>query len=71
MQLGFGTANAGLDTDLDWIVQDVHNEFDIDAHSDEMAGRSRELHSILVGLLHNRSLKVLRGVPGRHGYEVY
>ena len=49
----------------------MDNEFDIDVHSDEMATRNKELHSILVGLLRNRSLKVLRGVPGRNGYEVY
>lgn len=36
-----------------------------------MTSRIRELHSILVGLLRSRSLKVLRGVSGRNGYEVY
>jgi hypothetical protein len=51
------------------ISDHVDTEFDMDVHSDEMATRSKELHSILVSLLRNRSLKVLRGVSGRNGYE--
>ena len=66
-----GAADTGFETDLQWISDHVDTEFDMDVHSDEMATRSKELHSILVGLLRNRSLKVLRGVSGRNGYEVY
>lgn len=66
-----GTADTEFDTDLQWISNHVDTEFDWDVHSDEMPARSKELHSILVGLLRNRSLKVLRSVSGRNGYEVY
>ena len=66
-----GAADTGFETDLQWISDHVDTEFDMDVHSDEMATRSKELHSILVSLLRNRSLKVLRGVSGRNGYEVY
>ena len=34
-------------------------------------GRSEKLHSILVGLLRNRPLKILRSVEGRNGLEVW
>jgi len=71
LQAWLGAADAGFETDLAWIEKHVDVEFDMDVHSDEMASRSRELHSILVGLLRNRSLKILRGVPGRNGYEVH
>ena len=66
-----GAADTEFETDLQWISDHVDTEFDMDVHSDDMATRSKELHSILVGLLRNRSLKVLRGVSGRNGYEVY
>ena len=33
--------------------------------------RSEKLHSILVGLLRNRPLKILRSVEGRNGLEVW
>ena len=66
-----GAADTEFETDLQCISNHVDTEFDMDVHSDEMAARSKELHSILVGLLRNRSLKVLRGVSGRNGYEVY
>ena len=66
-----GAADTGFETDLQWISDHVDTEFDMDVHSDEMATRSKELHSILVSLLRNRSLKVLRGVSRRNGYEVY
>ena len=66
-----GAADPEFETDLQWISEHVNQEFDMDVHSDDMVARSRELHSILVGLLRNRSLKVLRGVPGRNGYEVF
>ena len=66
LQAWLGAADAGFETDLAWIEKHVDVEFDMDVHSDEMASRSRELHSILVGLLRNR-----RGVPGRNGYEVH
>ena len=66
-----GAADPGFETDLQWISEHADTEFDMDVHADDMAARSKELHSILVGLLRNRSLKVLRSVSGRNGYEVY
>ena len=66
-----GAADPEFETDWQWISEQVNQEFDMEVHSDDMVARSRELHSKLVGLLRNRSLKVLRGVPGRNGYEVF
>ena len=71
LQAWLGAADTGFEADLAWIEKNVDVEFDMEVHSDEMATRSKELHSILVGLLRNRSLKILRGVSGRNGYEVY
>ena len=71
LQGWLGAADTGFEADLAWIEKNVDVEFDMEVHSDEMATRSKELHSILVGLLRNRSLKILRGVSGRNGYEVY
>ena len=71
LQAWLGAADPGFDTDLAWIEQHIDTEFDMDLQPDDMTARSKELHSVLVGLLRNRSLKVLRGVPGRNGYEVY
>lgn len=42
-----GAADTGFETDLQWISDHVDTEFDMDVHSDEMATRSKELHSIL------------------------
>ncbi len=47
------------------------DEFDMDVQPDDVVQRGKELHSVFIGLLQNRSLKILRSVTGRNGYEVY
>lgn len=53
------------------IEKHLESEFDMDIRPDEVQKRSQELHSIFVGLLRNRSLKTLRAVESRNGFEVY
>lgn len=62
-----GAADSGFDVDLQWTEDHADDEFDMDVHPDEAVTRSKELHSILVGLLRNRALKVLCSVTGRNG----
>ena len=53
------------------VEKDVDSAFDVDIQPDAVVERGKELHSVFVGLLRNKSLKVLRSVEGRNGYEVY
>ena len=64
-------ADPEFERDMAAVEKDVDSAFDVDIQPDEVVERGKELHSIFVGLLRNKSLKVLRSVEGRNGYEVY
>ena len=64
-------AAGSFEQDLSDIEANMDRAVDLAIEQDDSVKRSQELHSVLVGLLRNRSLKVLRGVEGRNGYEVY
>lgn len=64
-------ADPKFEKDLEDIESHLEVEYDMDVQPDDAQTRSQELHSIFVGLLRNRSLKTLRAVSGRNGFEVY
>ena len=64
-------ADGTFEQDLSDIEAKLDRAVDLTIEEDDYGKRSQELHSVLVGLLRDRSLKVLRGVEGRNGYEVY
>lgn len=64
-------ADENFEADMRHIETHPDVEVDLDVQPDDVQTRARELHSVFVGLLRNRSLKVLRGVPDRNGLEVY
>ena len=64
-------ADGSFEQDLSDIEATMDRAVDPSIEQDDYVKRSQELHSVLVGLLRNRLLKVLRGVERRNGYEVY
>ena len=64
-------ADSSFEQDLTDVEANMDRAVDLSVEPDDYVKRSQELHSVLVGLLRNRSLKVLRGVESRNGYEVY
>lgn len=52
-------------------AEDAKDPLDFVEMTEDQHKRSEKLHSILVGLLRNRPLKILRSVEGRNGLEVW
>ena len=52
-------------------IEGSETEVKLASMTTEEKGRAEKLYAILVGLLRNRSLKLLRAVEGRNGYEVW
>ena len=71
LQAWLFAAESKFEDDLRAVEAHLDDEFDVDVQPDEVVQRGKELHSIFIGLLRNRSLKILRSVTGRNGYEVY
>ena len=64
-------ADLDFEADLTKIEDHVETSIDMDLEEEEAQERSRQLHSVFTGLLRGRSLKILRSVPGRNGFEVF
>ena len=64
-------ADASFEQDFALIDAHINDPVEMDGLTDDSKTRSMELHSVLIGLLRNRSLKVLRSIDGRNGLEVY
>ena len=71
LQAWLFAADPKFEDDLRAVEAHLDDEFDMEVQPDEIVQRGKELHSVFIGLLRHRSLKILRSVSGRNGYEVY